>query len=217
MHTCKNWETEKTDNSFFHLTTFSRCSWMGTTHQEKKALNEKEIKKVAGVKNDRSGKVKEKSRQFLRAGHPTPDRISSHCRSRGYLQAHQLSWPCLLPRVYFPGSLFPGPEQAVGLPGPWFSAGGYSSSGGTGAASPYSQDTSGKHKPHLQRHFALGWENLSSSSIIVQEMTMNKWLPATCYFVRSLPPCKPAASWPGEWKPPDSCRFAPNIAISSLH
>lgn len=46
---------------------------------------------------------------------------------------------------------------------------------------------------------------------------MNKWLPATCYFVRSLPPCKPAASWPGEWKPPDSCRFAPNIAVSSLH
>lgn len=54
---------------------------------------------------------------------------------------------------------------------------------------PCSQDTSGKHKPHLQRYFALGWEKLSSSSIFAQEMTMNKWLPATRYFVRSLPPC----------------------------
>lgn len=142
----------------------------------------------------------------------------THCRIRGYLEAHQPSWSsCLLPRVYFPGSLLQGPEQAVVMPGPWFSAGEYSSSGGTGAARPCSQDTSDKHKPRLQRRFALGKEKLSSSSITVQEMTMNKWLPATCYSVRCLPPCKPAASWPGEWKAPDSCMFAPNIAISSLH
>lgn len=30
---------------------------------------------------------------------------------------------------------------------------------------------------------ALGWEKLSSSSIAVQETTMNKHLPVTCYFI----------------------------------
>lgn len=99
------------------------------THQEKRGL---EWKIKSG---GRKGWQKWESK---REEQTVPQSRISHPRLHLLPLLNQLSWPHLLPRVYFPGSLFPGPEEAVGMPGPWFSAGGYSTSSATGAARPCS-------------------------------------------------------------------------------
>jgi len=149
-----------------------------------------------GVGNDRTGKVKEQRRRFLTAGHPNPNCISSpsNCRSRGYSQADQLSWPHLLPSLYFPESLFPGPDRQQECLDPSSDRADAGSMVALTQPQPYSWRASGKQETYLHRHFALDREKLSSSSIVVQEMTMNKWLPVTPYFIPGLPPCEQAVS-----------------------
>lgn len=146
------------------------------------------LKKLVGVGSDRSGQVKEKSREFLKTGHPIPDGASSPftCGNRSCSQADQLCWPHLLPSLYFPESLFSGPKQGAGVSGPRFSPCVHWCYGGTGAALPVPvvclQETQGV----LTKAFCLRLGRLSSSSTVVQEITMNKRLPVARYFRHSL-------------------------------
>lgn len=102
----------------------------------KKALNDEFLKKAVEEGNNRSGKVK--NGWFLRVGHCNPDHSSSpsNCTTIGYSEADGLSWLHLLPNLYFPESLFPGPKKGAGVTVPQVSPGRGRSCGGTDTALP---------------------------------------------------------------------------------